>query len=347
MRLVLAALLAAAPASAFAIDLAVGGSCPGPMTLTVTGAVPGGSVGLISANAVGGATVPSGPCAGAPLHIGPAGLKLRGVLPTGGGGTAGLAPTIPAPACGAVVQAIDLASCDVSPARALAGGGGGNELIIADGRLGAEGTGLYSVDLDSGALMPIAVLDEPLTGLSFAPDGALWGVTAAGFVGEATIVQADPASGALTPMFSGGDLGAWSGFAWNAAAGALFMWTESGDSMHEVNPASGAVSGPLISSSSFGHCMATDADGRMFRVAGNGLYSLNPFTGVEVSLGAVDGLPFGTEGQGCAFHDGLLMVAPSDGGPRILYAVDVDAGSATSTGIELPGGIDAIASATP
>ena len=340
--LVLSALVA--PAPALALDLTVSGACPGDMVLVADGAVPRGNVALVSGAGAGSVAIPSGPCAGTRLGLGPAGLTLRGVLAVDATGRAALTPRVPAPACGALVQAVDLETCDVSPVRPLSGGGGGAVMFAANGRLGEFGTTLWRIDLDAGSVSAVGDLPVPLTGMSVAPDGSLWGVTASGFGVEVQVVQVDPSTAGAAVQFAS-EPSSWSGFTWSGDR--MYMWTEDGDELHEVDPASGAVGPALYSSASFGHCMTADASGRLFRVFANTLYALDPASGVEVELGEPRGLPYSDQGQGCTFHDGLLFVAPAADGERMLYAVDVDAMVATPTGILLDVGVDALASATP
>jgi hypothetical protein len=338
-------IMAASPA--LAVDLDLSGTCPGPITMSISDAGPGVSVALLSANGTGVAAVPAGPCVGALLDLAPAGLTLRSTLRTDAAGGAVLTPSIPAPACSAWVQVLDLNSCELSPPLMLGDSGAGNTLLAADGRGRAGfGSGLYEIDLDSGAVTTInPAMDAPLTGLTYSPAGELWGVIASGYEGSADVVAVDPMTGSQRPLFSEPSLFAWSGFAF-LPSGELYMWTENGDSLYQVDPASGGLTGPIVSGSSFGHCMAADDAGRLFRIYGTTLSQVDPVAGTERSLGDVSGLPYGTRGQGCAFHDGELFIAPfNEVADRVLYAVDVDAVSATSTGIVLPDGIDAIGAA--
>jgi hypothetical protein len=229
----------------------------------------------------------------------------------------------------------------------LGDSGAGNTILAADGRgRFGDSSGLYEIDLDSGVVTTLnPAMDAPLTGLTYSPAGELWGVVANGYTTPADVVAVDPMTGSQRLLFSEPALWSWSGFAF-LPSGELYMWTENGDSLYQVDPASGSLTGPILSSPSSGHCMAADDAGRLFRIYGTALFLLDPVAGTESSLGGISGLPIGFQGQGCAFHDGELFVAPFDGAAdRVLYAVDVDAVTATSTGIVLPDGIDAIGAA--
>lgn len=88
--------------------LAKTGSCPGPITLTVTGATPGGSVALLFGNA-GTYTHGGSPCTGITLGI--SNPSLGGFRPANGSGTASLSFNPLPGACGRTVQAVDLGTC--------------------------------------------------------------------------------------------------------------------------------------------------------------------------------------------------------------------------------------------
>lgn len=94
-----------------AFSLAQSGTCPGPVTLTATGATPNGSVVILYGNA-GSRTKPSGVCAGTTVGIG--NPTVGAIRTANGAGTATLSFQAPAGACGKTVQAVDLQSCAVS-----------------------------------------------------------------------------------------------------------------------------------------------------------------------------------------------------------------------------------------
>ncbi|MFT4625851.1 MAG: hypothetical protein ACI8PZ_004522 [Myxococcota bacterium] len=329
----------AAPSVAYAVDLTVGGACPGRMTLTVSDATPDADIALVSAAGFGASSLPGGVCAGTPLGIGPAGIALRGVVRADGVGTAMLTPGIRAPACGAVVQAIDLATCATSAPAPL---DGLPVLIAADGRDGVAGAGLYAIDLVAGTVTPIAEMDRPLTGLSYASEGALWGLSTRedGFLTSAVTV--DPGTGAQGVRWTDERWGGWSGLAW--AGGVLYGWTETTDSLHVLDPVTGPEELPLLSGLSYNHCLAADADGRLFQLRDIELLEVDPLSGTVSLVGIPLGLPYGASGKGCAFHDGALLVG---GSSSPLYRIDVDALTAEETGVVLPEGFDALASRTP
>lgn len=107
--------LLAAPA-AFAQSFSIGGTCgAGPMDFDIMGITPSGNYAIISANNVGSATVPAGPCAGTPLGLSTSGITLRLVRQADGAGDDFLTPNIPPAVCGnAYAQVLDLTTCTTS-----------------------------------------------------------------------------------------------------------------------------------------------------------------------------------------------------------------------------------------
>ncbi|MFQ5739196.1 MAG: hypothetical protein ACE5JX_09280 [Acidobacteriota bacterium] len=91
--------------------LAVSGSCPGPVTISVTGATPSGLV-VIAYGPAGSFTVPVGPCAGLVLDI--TDPTLAGFFTADARGNLTLSPTPPGEACGLTLQAVDVSTCAVS-----------------------------------------------------------------------------------------------------------------------------------------------------------------------------------------------------------------------------------------
>ncbi len=223
------------------------------------------------------------------------------------------------------------------------------QMYVADGR-GTPGS-LYAVDLEAGTVTAVARMEQAITGLSFSPDGELYAVTAVGFgyaPGGDVVYTVDLDTYELTPVFSP-TMTAWSGFSWNYGDGNLYAWTENADTLYELDLATGSER-RIYGGSSYGHCLASDASGQMYRLTSNTLYEVDHVGGRETNLGMVSGLPAGSTGQGCAFLDGLLYVAPMDyfyGGGRELYAVDVTSVSATPTGIVLSDGMDALGAFEP
>lgn len=84
------------------------GTCPGPVTLSVTNATANASVAILY-GLPGVFVKPSNPCMGLVLNI--ANPTLGGVIPTNGLGNASLSFNAPPAACGRTVQGVDLATC--------------------------------------------------------------------------------------------------------------------------------------------------------------------------------------------------------------------------------------------
>ncbi|MFT4625490.1 MAG: hypothetical protein ACI8PZ_004158 [Myxococcota bacterium] len=125
MRTVLAvlALLSTPALAGTPVDLAISGSCPGPVDFTMTG-VPGTSFMLVAGDREGSTTVPSGRCAGTEIGIESAGpLSVFGPFRDADrDGTVRLSPTVPMGVCDKVLVALDLSACaDSPPARFDAG----------------------------------------------------------------------------------------------------------------------------------------------------------------------------------------------------------------------------------
>ncbi|MFG0329497.1 MAG: DVUA0089 family protein [Phycisphaerales bacterium] len=100
--------------------LAVSGSCPGVMDLTVTGATPGGRVAFLYAFGTGSQSIPPGnPCEGTTLGLNSS-VQLGATANADANGEATVSPNVPAGACGRVfIQAIDLDSCNTTNVEAL------------------------------------------------------------------------------------------------------------------------------------------------------------------------------------------------------------------------------------
>lgn len=116
----LALTLLLAPASAFAVDLDIAGSCPGRIAMDGTNITPGASVAVISSTGPGSTIIPAGPCAGTELPL--TGVQLRTIVSdSDGDGIVSLRPNIPGAACGQRVSFVDLSACEVSEAPTLGG----------------------------------------------------------------------------------------------------------------------------------------------------------------------------------------------------------------------------------
>jgi len=113
----------ARPGSAYVYELppvftlGVNGTCPGSLTITLTGGTPNGAAILVAGSSLGTTVVPSGACAGEEVD-------LTGVIATQGAGfdpsgdlTLTVSPQIGL--CGTFLQAIDLATCRVTNASEL------------------------------------------------------------------------------------------------------------------------------------------------------------------------------------------------------------------------------------
>ena len=94
------------------VTLAFSGSCPGPMTLTVSGASSNGDVAIGWSSNPGSSTVPGGACAGTAIDL--QAPRLLTILTADAQGQASLNKDVGGGACGVRLQALDLSSCATS-----------------------------------------------------------------------------------------------------------------------------------------------------------------------------------------------------------------------------------------
>ena len=344
--LVLTALLY--PPSASAIDATVSGDCPGPMRIDIVD-LTGPSIALFRGPSVGSAPIPGGPCRDVDLGLEPARFVTT-ARDSDGDGQVRLTPRVSALACDSLLQVVDLETCELSEPRPLRATL--PQLVAADGRRGEYGSSFYTLDLDTGAVEPHAT-GLPLTALTYAPDGALWGVEANGCDG-ARLYTIDPATGAATLEHTVDSSRCWSGMTWSD--GVLYHWAEDGDrgldNVYAFDPDTGEDRWVYAGGASYGACMAADATGRIYRLAGMSLYTVDPLSGTEDFVGNVTGIitDLYSTGTGCTFHEGQLYLAATGwiSPTSLLYTVDLVTLEATDTGIAIPSaGWDALASSTP
>ncbi|MHC4823143.1 MAG: C-type lectin domain-containing protein [Planctomycetota bacterium] len=94
-------------------SLGVTGTCPGPMTIQVTGLTPLGPVALVtSGTGVGSQAVSAGGCVGLVLDLDLP--TLRVVMAADANGDLSLPVNVPAGLCGTLLQAVDVGSCQVT-----------------------------------------------------------------------------------------------------------------------------------------------------------------------------------------------------------------------------------------
>lgn len=109
------ALLLAGPALAGSSPIMVlSASCPGEVQVSVENLTPSGDVAIARADVLGSFTIPSGPCIGTVLDIGPAGMTYVGTFTANPLGIWSTLAFIPPSVCGEYAQAIDLTTCETS-----------------------------------------------------------------------------------------------------------------------------------------------------------------------------------------------------------------------------------------
>ncbi len=267
----------------------------------------------------------------------------------GADGSATLRPVVDDPLCGMPVQVLDLVTCELSPVAEVgeAIGDGDNLLYAAAGRSGAFGTQLWRINVLTGVVSAIGDPEVPLTGLSFAPEGTLYGVQAAG-CSPALVYTINLATGVATEVHEGLS-SCWSGFTWTPGSRELYAWSQWSQTLYNIDLSDGSEEWVYASAYGAGSCLTSDADDQLYRMTGAcEIFAIDPETATESFLGIPEGCPLGYRGYGCTFLEGTLYVAPSElGAIRELVAIDIDTMTATPTGIMLDAGVDALASRTP
>lgn len=92
--------------------LSLSGSCPGPMTASMTGFTPNGAVAIVLGANAAAFTIPNGTCAGTVLGVTPP--SLVALLNANGSGALSLSKNAGAALCGRWLQAVDLRTCATS-----------------------------------------------------------------------------------------------------------------------------------------------------------------------------------------------------------------------------------------
>lgn len=95
-----------------ALVLTVGGSCPGSMSVTISGATANGQLPVALAPVTGSFLLPGGVCAGTELNL--SGPQLLAIPLADANGELGRVFSPPASACGQFLQIVDLATCRTS-----------------------------------------------------------------------------------------------------------------------------------------------------------------------------------------------------------------------------------------
>jgi hypothetical protein len=90
------------------------GACPGPVTLQLSGFTPRANVALAKSSTTGSFGPTRGACAFEISWLGTAGLSVIGTFRMDNTGAASIPATLPAPACGAFLQGLELSTCTFS-----------------------------------------------------------------------------------------------------------------------------------------------------------------------------------------------------------------------------------------
>ncbi|MFT4627275.1 MAG: hypothetical protein ACI8PZ_005957 [Myxococcota bacterium] len=125
MRTLVLTVAALAPIAAHAVPaLDVSGSCPGEVTIEMSGLTPGGNATLLFGPAAGADAIPAGACRGVETGLSPARWILT-VPDSDLDGSITFSPTVPPTACDKLLQVLDASTCTLSETIAVGAGGGG------------------------------------------------------------------------------------------------------------------------------------------------------------------------------------------------------------------------------
>ncbi len=194
------AIALALPSLASATTLTLGGECPGPATIEITG-TPGGTFVLVAGDAAGSTTIPGGSCAGLDLGVESEGVlsKFGPLVDRDGDGVITMTPDLPGAACAMSMQALNTTECTVSNVEDFVEDP--NTIYAVDGQ--CSGGTLYALDLDTGEETSVP-LTNGYTGITFGADGLLYGIS--DDCSGNSLYKIDPATGVETPVFAdGGD----------------------------------------------------------------------------------------------------------------------------------------------
>jgi hypothetical protein len=99
-------------------ELSIGGDCPGPQPVDVTGMTPGGSAGIIASSFLGGDSMLGGPCASVATGL-TAPFFVTTVYDWDGDGEYHFTPATPGGACGRYIQFVDITTCAMTNAASF------------------------------------------------------------------------------------------------------------------------------------------------------------------------------------------------------------------------------------
>lgn len=100
------------------VGLSFTGACPGPVQVDIGNLTPRRKVALVQADDVGFTPIPAGPCAGVSTGLDGT-LSYVTTLDVPPSGSLSFTAQIPGVACGKMIQAIDVATCRISPVAAF------------------------------------------------------------------------------------------------------------------------------------------------------------------------------------------------------------------------------------
>ena len=92
------------------------GTCPGPVELATEGFAADETLIVLSADSIGTASLPAGPCAGTATGLSESTLNLRATTVADASGTWSGFPTLPGAMCGSRIQVVGLTSCAMTGA---------------------------------------------------------------------------------------------------------------------------------------------------------------------------------------------------------------------------------------
>jgi hypothetical protein len=212
--------------------------------------------------------------------------------------------------------------------------------VVAEGRRGSYGQELWILDVYTGDIEEVGEMSSvPVTGMSYDLSGNLWYVQAMGW-GMPEIGIMDPFTGEQEMLYTSGHDGPHSGFTWTDDR--LFIWSEAGDNLHELDPLDGSDMSTLVYGGSYDNGICTDYEGNMYRTTGYDTWLIAEDGGSEELLCGSSVWP-GTSGGDCTFHEGEMYMLSGSGTSRTLWHMDLATCTQTDTGILIPEGADAVA----
>jgi hypothetical protein len=187
---------------------------------------------------------------------------------------------------------------------------------------------LYSINSETGVATVIASLTDAVTALSFDANGTLFGTTRGGVSAEGEVVTINVEDGTITPVGPSGltrlpDMSF-------APDWTLFAWTEDGDDLTTIDPATGVATSIASAISSSGSGLAVADDGTIFLSPDSTLRTIDGANASSLTSVAITGAT-GTINS-MTFVNGSLFAVMKTAEGRSLVTINTTTGVATLIG---------------